>query len=328
MKRIYLCIIFFIFIAPPTFASGDGGYAGAFLRMGLSARAKAMGDAFTAMPMGAVSAIYNPALLPHLQHRHALLSSALLPLDRRLDFVGYAQPLQPKVHGDEDEGVPIKAGFSLAWVHAGVNNIDGRDLSGNHTGYFSYSEHAFYLSFSLSPLEFFSIGLSGKILYNRFPNMTLEDKALTSSGFGLDFGACLRPTSDLTIGLAVRDQMSKYTWNTDKVWERGTSSTDKFPTVTRVGISYRLPNRIFIIAADIEDCKEQDPRYHIGAEASLPEIGALRLGVDNGMLAAGFSVIIPRTKQALKLSYAFWNEVNQAGFAHIFDLAISFPFDH
>lgn len=327
MRRIYTIILVIFSTVQILLAAGDGGYAGAFLRMGLSARAKALGDAFTAMPLGAVSAIYNPALIPHLQHRHAVLSSALLPLDRRLDFVGYAQPLQPKVKEDEDEGVPLKAGLSLAWVHAGVNNIDGRDLSGNHTGYFSNSEHAFYLSFALSPIESFSIGLSGKVLYNRFPNMTQEDQALTSSGFGLDFGVCFRPIADFTIGLAVRDQMSKYTWNTDKVWERGTSITDKFPTVTRVGISYRLPYQMFLIAAEIEDSKEQDPRYHIGAEASLLNIGALRLGLDNGMLTAGFGVIIPKTKEVLQLSYAFWNETNQAGFAHVFDLSVSLPFE-
>ena len=299
MKR--LSMIFFMLVGTALAAGGDGGYAGAFLRMGIGARAKSMGDAFSAIPEGAVAGVYNPALLPHLRQRQVALSFAFLPLDRNLDYIGYAQSLQPKGDG---EAAPLRAGFALAWIHAGVDKIDARDGSGNHTGYLSNSENAFYLSFAMSPAPFLSFGLSGKVLYNRFPGLKQDDAALTSTGFGIDFGAYLTPLRNLMIGAVIRDNMSKYTWNTDKVWERGTSTTYKFPKVIRGAVAYRVQSWL-LVAAEVEDSKEQNPRYHFGAEFSHGEIGALRFGLDDGLATFGLGFNVHLLGRAASINYAF-----------------------
>ena len=139
--------IFTLFAVSTTFASseGDGGYAGAFLRMGFEARTKALGDAFTAVPEGAVAGIYNPATLPNLNSRQAILSTSFLPLDRNLNYIGFAMPIRPKLKSG-GKAQPLEAGLAVGWINAGVDNIDGRDRSGNHTGDLSNSENAFFMS--------------------------------------------------------------------------------------------------------------------------------------------------------------------------------------
>ncbi|HOY43168.1 MAG TPA: hypothetical protein PKY55_14085 [bacterium] len=285
-------------------SEGDGGYAGAFLRMGIGARAKAMGDAFSAVAEDAFAGVYNPALLPHLPGRLAALSYAFLPLDRKLDFIGYAQPLRPG-NGEDGEHNPLRAGFGLAWIHAGVDGIDGRDLAGNHTQDYSFSENAFFLSFALSPAEKFSIGVNGKILYARMPGVNNDESAVTSMGLGVDFGAYYAPFRQLSLGLVMRDNLSKYTWNTEKVWERGTSVNDRFPRTLRLAVAYRPPVEWLLLTAESEDAKEQNPRYHFGAEAALPAVGALRAGLDDGQLTFGLGCNLQIYGKKMALNYAY-----------------------
>ena len=324
MKKLLLntfLILFLIFSVLPA-SEGDGGYAGAFLRMGIGARAKSMGDAATAIPQGAMSGIYNPALLPNLSGREAMVSFAFLPLDRNLDFVGYAQPLSPPKQDESDN--PLKAGFAVAWVHAGTDNIDGRDGSGNHIGYFSNSEHAFYLSFAISPTPMLSIGVGGKVLYNRFPGIAQDDAAVTSRGFGLDVGVFLTPIKNLMIGAVIRDNMSKYTWNTDKLWDRGTSTTYKFPKVMRGAVAYKIPQEWLLVTAEIENSEVQNPRYHFGAEFSHPHVGALRLGWDDGYptFGLGFSTELFGRKTGLHYAFIAVDDAPRAD--HIFSWSFNF----
>ena len=304
MKRIVLYAIILVTAASTAFAAhGDGGYAGAFLRMGFEARSKALGDAFTAVPEGAVAGLYNPALLPHLKNRQAILSYSFLPLDRNLNYIGIALPIRPKAKGVSGSA-PLNAGISLGWVNAGVNNIDGRDGSGNRTGMLSNSENAFYMSFAISPTPILSFGVSGKVLYNRIPDIAEGDGALTSSGFGIDFGAYLNPYPGLMLGLAVRDNMSKYSWNTDKVYERGTSTIYKFPRVVRLGAAYRIPQQWLLVVADYETSDVQNPRFHFGVELTYQQIGALRFGLDRDKPTFGLGVNINVLGKRTMLNYA------------------------
>jgi len=304
-------------------SEGDGGYAGAFLRMGMGARAKALGDAFTAIPEDAIAGFYNPALLPHLKKRQAMLSFAFLPLDRKLDYLGYAQALHPKT-SEEDGAKPLSAGFAVAWVHAGVDNIYGTDSNGNHLGDFSNSEHAFQLSFAISPAKMFSFGITGKVLYNRFPKIAQEDAAVTSRGFGMDFGAYLTPLNNLMLGVVLHDNMSKYTWNTDKLWERGTSTTYRFPKVTRAAVAYRIPQQWLLAIAEVEDSKEQNPRYHFGVEVSYLEMGALRFGYDNGVPTFGVGFFSKLFGRQAGLNYAFITGDNGLSADHVFSWTFEF----
>ncbi len=318
-------IVFFLLIsvASTLAAEGDGGYAGAFLRMGIGARAKALGDAHTAVADGAVAAFYNPAVMPHFQERQVALSYAFLPLDRNLNYIGFAMPLQPNITS-ESGAQPLRAGVSVGWVNAGVSNIDGRDSAGNHTRDYSHSENAFYMSFALQPADHFSIGLSGKVLRNSMPNMTMEDEALVSQGFGMDLGIYYRPLPGLSLGAAVRDLLSKYTWNTDKVFDRGTSTTYEFPKVIRVGAAYRLPREWLLLSVDVETSDKQDTRIHAGAEWTYEQVGALRLGWDHDTITAGLGLYFEIFERTTTVNYAFIPGIQSLSADHIISWTFSF----
>lgn len=322
MKKIFIVLVVLFVNIGSAFSSGDGGYAGAFLRMGVEARSQALGDAFSAVPEGAIAGFYNPATLPHLENRQVLVSFSFLPLDRSINYIGFAMPIKPK-NPNSESGKPLNAGLSVGWIHAGVDNIDGRDLSGNHTGYLSNSENAFFMSFAINPTPIFSFGLSGKVLYNRMPNMTEENEALTSSGFGLDLGAFVNPFSGLSLGLVIRDNMSKYTWNTDKVYERGTSTTYKFPRIMRCGAAYRIPQEWLLIVADLETSNVQNPRFHFGTELVYQKIGALRLGLDDNKMTFGFGLYIKLLNRNTTLNYTIMPGLDALAPDHIVSWAFT-----
>ena len=301
---------------------GDGGYAGAFLRMGFEARTKALGDAFTAVPEGAVAGIYNPATLPNLKSRQANLSTSFLPLDRHLHYIGFALPIHPKAKDGKSQ--LLDAGLAIGWINAGVSDIDGRDRSGNHTQMLSNSENAFFMSFALKPSPYLSIGVSGKILYNRIPDIAEENSALTSSGFGIDIGAYSNPLPGLMLGLVLRDNMSKYSWNTDKVYERGTSTIYEFPKTIRAGAAYRIPQQWLLLVADVESSDVQNPRYHLGAEFEYKQIGALRAGLDHDTPTFGLGLYIKLLGKHTVLNYTYMPGLEALAADHVFSWAFDF----
>ena len=167
-KIIYL-ILALTFINGQSYAS----FAGSFLRMGSSARSMAMGSAFTAEIDPGFAAYHNPASMVFLERRKLGFSHHFMPLDRRFMAANLSVPLPPS------------ASVGLAWVSAGVDKIDGRNIAGQHTQYLSTSENAFIISFSQKILPWFSAGLNVKILNHQLPMNTMD---IAGKGMGMDFG--------------------------------------------------------------------------------------------------------------------------------------------
>jgi len=283
-------------------AADYGGSAGAFLRMGLGARAKGMGGAFTAVAEGSTAGYYNPAGLPRSNYKELTLSYRALSLDRNYNYIGLSLPLRPPSKSGQQ---PLNAGLHLGWIHAGVDNIDGRDVNGTHYGTFSYSENAFTFGFAIQPMKFISVGFTAKVLYNRFPNMTQENQALTSKGLGVDLGVLIEPFEKLMIGIVAKDLRSKNTWNTENVWERGTTTYNEFPKVLRVGVAYRLLEDRLLLAADFEDNKKQPEKFHLGAEFTPYPNVVLRAGFDVEEPTFGLGYVFPVWRFASVLDYAY-----------------------
>ena len=78
---------------------GRGGDAGAFVRIGLGARAMGMGGGSVAIIDGANTAYYNPGGLGFIENRLATGSLHAMPLNRTLTYRGYAQPLRKSESG-------------------------------------------------------------------------------------------------------------------------------------------------------------------------------------------------------------------------------------
>lgn len=309
MKRVRFLLAALVLISTEAAWAGEsGGQAGAFLRMGVGARAMGLGAGLTGLTDDGAVGYYNPAALPFLSSPQLTFSLAILPLDRHLNYIGFATRLHPKSkHTSSPSG--MEAGIALGWINAGVSNIDLRDFNGKPLGSCSNSEHAFYFSFALKPQSWASIGFSAKVLYNRFPKLAEEEKAVTAKGFGLDFGIFINPRINsfwrqLTVGCVVQDVKSKYTWNTEKLWEKGTSTVNSFPQIWRFGVAYRLSNGPLLVL-DLHHNQHQGWKVHGGAEYLYHRLLVGRVGYNQDRLVFGLGFRFSIWKYDAQLDYAY-----------------------
>ncbi len=323
-NKIFTLFGLVLLISVSKIKADDGILAGAFLRMGLGARANAMGNAYTGVAEGAVAAYYNPAGIPFLETRQITLDYRFLSLDRKFNYVGFATGIRPKMEEGSEE-MALNAGLAISWIHAGVDNIDGRDFAGNHYQDFSISEHAFTLSFGVMPIKnIVSIGLTGKVLYNRIPDIGDNNAAISDFGFGADFGVLVKPLPYLSVGFIIKDINAKYDWKTDKVWEKDIDKTDRFPQTFRGGIALRYPYPWLLFAFDLEKNNQQDMKYFIGTEVLLMDKFAARAGLNNGSLTLGGGYLFELFKKSVQIQYAFvtkkYDVASEHNFSWVFNL--------
>jgi len=306
LKRFVAILLAFGFLFPTwIFAYDSGGYAGSFLRMGLGARAIGMGNAFTAVPQSAFAGFYNPGGLPFLESPQLAFSGGILSLDRTHNYVGFSTHLRPPTDKESIHSrKTFDAGFSIGWVNSGVSNIDGRDSNGMPQGSFSSSENAFLFSFAIRPLSRVAVGFSAKVLYTRLPKVQEDNSALTTRGMGLDFGIMVHPIDRLFIGTVLQDVRSKYSWNTEHVWERGTTTVDQFPKVLRVGGSYGLGENL-LLSVESHYNFEQGWRFYSGAEYRYRDRLVGRIGFKANHFTFGLGVLVKLWKLNSELAYAY-----------------------
>lgn len=293
-----------------------GGTAGTFARMGFNARGISMGNALTAMRYGDIQTYYNPALAPFAEAHTAAVSFGLLSMDRYINFLSYTQ------------NAPPTAGLSVGIINAGVRSIDGRDNDGFHTEDYSTSKNQFYISFANRFDERVSLGVSVKIYYYSL----FEDVSSTTVGF--DAGIAFLATEEITLGFIVQDIGSKYRWDTSPIYgQDGTTTIDRFPTLYRAGITYKLPDSYGTVSLDYENSSEKTTVVRIGSEVFIHEYVALRGGIDRWNLkdnttgakpTLGFGLTKPFDDWVPKLDYAYVFEPFAPSDMHIITLSVRF----
>jgi hypothetical protein len=264
-NKIYLLLsIYFLCCLPADLTAQLAGSPGAFTRIGFDARGKGMGNAMTAVITGDVSSFYNPAATPFLDKHVISASYGVLSLDRIHNSLYYSQSIAPT------------AGFALGVLNSGVRNIDGRDNDGFPTSSYSTSENQFSFSFANRMSQNFSIGIGLKIYYYK-----LFDQ-VSSTSVGIDAGAMIRLLPQLTLGFAVQDINSKYTWETSKIYgQLGNTTTEHFPQLRKIGLSYIVGNGRGVISAEVENSDRGTTIFRGGAEFMAFDLLAIRAGVDH-----------------------------------------------
>lgn len=300
-KIVFIIIPLLVFLSP-LFAyttEGEGGYAGAYIRIGAGARPLGMGGAFTALSDDATASYWNAAGLGQIKDPQLALMYSSMSMDRMLNLATYAQPL---------DGIGT---FGASWLNYGVRDIDGRDMAGRPTGNFNDSENAFLLSFGkgLSPSLF--IGSSFKYLYHKLASQQ-------ATGYGFDVGVMLKIGEKIRIGGKIQDIASKIKWNT------GSKTEEKFPIVTILGISI-TPQKIPVkVSADVEKNANQNVGYHIGSEYWIIPSIAARAGFNRNHITAGGSVVIPISSVHLQLDYVFAPDALQQSPTHKMAMIVRF----
>ena len=289
-----------------------GGQSGGFLRMGITARSIAMGGGFTAELDQSFSTFHNPAWAAFLIHRQLGSSYTNLTMDRRLAATSFATSLPPT------------AGVGVAWVFAGVNDIQGRYSTGMKSSKMQTGENALMITFAQRIVPWISIGANFKLL--RYDLPITESDQISGSGIGFDIGLLIKAGTYSTFGIMVQDLSSNYQWNTNEIYTQGGPYKDEFPTIYRIGS--RFNNKGLIIIGDVGVITDHNtytgflPR--LGVEYGFLDQYYFRGGYGNGRMAFGigyeYGLFKPRDSH---IDYAFSMDwVSQT--AHTISYAFSF----
>jgi long-subunit fatty acid transport protein len=292
IKKIFLTIsLMVILCASLTYAAtGDGGYAAAFSRMGLGARALGMGGAFVAVADDGFASSFNPAGLVQLKRPTFSASYRFMSLDRKLSYASYQQPIKGG------------AAVGLYWINAGVSNVETRDYEGKVTGELNNHENLINFNFAKRIINIFSAGLN--IKYSQ-SNLAVLD----ANTVGFDLGVLFTPYEKIRIGLAAENIGMRYSWNSVKYWQEfdqvGTDTKEDFPLNFKLGGSYLLLKDRLLLSAQMDKNTKQSARMHFGAEFWGVKYLAGRLGYNDGSLTFGFGINYKVRSITFGLDYAF-----------------------
>lgn len=319
MKMIKLKLLILALCLPAVvFADGSGGFSGSFLRIGLGARALAMGNAQVATADNGYGAFYNPAALPRLDKRQLALSYSNMSLDREFNYVGVSLPLPPV------------AGASAGWINSGVGDLRSYNSNGEDTGEVNHGLNAFYFSFGVSPValaqldnglkglpaDLVSIGLTVKFLRESIGDG--EGFDYSGKGLGIDFGVLIKPTASLTVGYQLKDMGSKLESNTNNIFERGSTLENAFPLTQKAGLFYKTPFKGLAVAYDFEWNDVGTEKQHIGLEM-VSQYATGRIGYNDSRFTAGGGLDFQAYKKLfMMLDYAFIADAEDEGFSHVF----------
>lgn len=284
-------------------ADSNGGYAGAYLRIGLGARHQALGNsAVVESQPDAYSFFYNPALSGLQEKRIFALSHSFMSLDRRFNFIGFSTKIPPG------------AGMSIGWINSGVDNLNSYDMLGQKSGSIDHAFNAIYFNFARLFAHKFSVGVTIKHVRE---HLGFGSDKYQASGWGWDFGLAYIVNKNLTIGASLRDVGTKLTANTEKLFEFGGNTVDKFPSILSVGAAYQtpLPWLRLQYAFERTDYKQS---HHLGAEMVYHRLLALRFGFDDSRLTFGAGMRFKLWKFFSALDYAFVPSVIDEGGSHVF----------
>ncbi len=304
---------------------------GAFSRMGFGARGMGMGNAMSAVTEGNLVSYYNPALSAFQKNNSFQTSYSFLSLDRSLNFLNFTRRFD--FYSKSDSAEPNRqprssAGLSVGIINSGVSNIDGRDNDGNKTGTLSTSENQFFLGLANRFSRKFALGISLKFYYYK-----LYDK-ISSTGFGIDLGALYLINENWKVSFMLSDLNSKYKWDTTPIYqENGTNTTDNFPLLKKIGVSYTNTQYGLIVDAEFESSNAGTNIVRAGAEYNIYENLFLRAGIDQFNLSNvdyssnpsfGFSYSKKFGNIVMGIDYAFVIEPNSPQDRHIVGLNANF----
>lgn len=323
---------------PVTAAAQNGGFAGAYSRMGFGPRGMAMGNAMTAFPQAGIYSHYNPALAAVPQAGIQVdLTTSVMSFDRRLNGLNASFSMPPN------------AGMNVSILNGHVGDIDGRTVSGYHTEDLSTDEFQFSSAFGIRFSNRVYGGLGVDLNMARF-----HSDVNNATSVGIDLGMLVRPTDRLWIGWSVQDLLASYTWKTGSLYNTtGTRQTkNDFPVRFKLGSSYQITPK-WAVTGDFEvqrlnadvntssanttgvprpvtqnsEVSNHLTQLRFGTNYHIHERLTLRAGWQNvdlaspentSRLSAGFSVHLPFDQFSPSVDYAFVREPNGIANMHVF----------
>lgn len=291
------------------FAKEDGGRPGAFLQYGAGARSLGMGKTFVGISDDASAVYWNPAGLAQLKNSEISLLHASLYENSGYDFLSFGVPFNAR-----------KSAFGIALVNLSSTGFQLKNELNVDQGEGGVNEAAGMMSLAHS---WAFLGDSRIHIGSTVKMVRQNIDTKSASGFGLDAGFLWGPGSPsgilepLSIGLSVQNLVAPKL--------KLVNEEDKFPLSATLGIAYRLASGKCIVAVDVNKTQNRNVKPHFGTEIRPIKSLALRAGIDETEISAGFGF----NWQNYSLDYAFayhdaLKGVADLGASHRFGLSIKF----
>jgi long-subunit fatty acid transport protein len=261
----------------------------AFLMIPVDARGAALGGADTALANDSSAIYWNPAGLSRDNQPDLGLDDAEMYADTRYDYASLSAPTRWGTVG---------AGFG----YLSQGTIDGRDENRQPTGSFTASDSVFTLGLGRRIGGGLSLGAGVEVVDSKIANVEAQDAALN---LGADYDFRFAPVS---LGFAVQNLGPGMQF---------LDQTNQLPLTLALGMAYRLPVGLDLIADIKERPYSDDFEYDFGTEYTLLAGFALRAGYTQapaaqqtatsgpGVFGSGLGIGVGVKVAAVRMDYAF-----------------------
>ncbi len=321
------CFLFLVFAAFAT-ASGQllpvlgsqrvGITTAEFLKIGVGARANAMGESFAAVDNDAYALFYNPAGITQFDKTEIAIAHSTWFIGLQHDFIGAVY------HLDKQNSFGISV-ISLQSDDMPVTT----EVQPTGTGaYFKYGDLAVAATYARRMTDRFSFGVTAK-----FINETLAELSLR--GFLVDLGTYYWTgvgTTRFAVSVSNFGGQLAPSGSVQLVDGTTVSKFQSFspPTIFRIGFAfepYQDKTNKLTASAQLNHPADNSENISLGAEysygAALFLRGGYKIGVDEQSYSAGAGVRIDAGFGAIYFDYAF-TPYQRLGDVHRFSLNLRF----
>jgi len=268
----------FMVLAVQSACHAAGTSGGVFLNVGVSAKAEAMGGAYSAIVDDASSVTINPAGMVQVKGQQVSLmhNESLMDIDQ--EYFAYVTNMGDKAYG-----------LSLTYVDFGSQ---GQYSAQNQfLGVFVPKGYALSFAYAVQATEVISYGVALKYI-------SQEIAQYDDTTFALDAGLIYRPTQYGFRGAVVLSHLgSGLTLYQNE---------DPLPLTLKLATAYEWEQYPLIAAMDLYLIRDEDPEYHAGLQYTLSEIVPVRIGYDSGPdLDNGMTYGIGVLQENFSLDYAY-----------------------
>ncbi len=289
----------FLWFLLPFIAAAQGSSTGAgFLKLPLSARNAALGEATVADDSHFSSSILNPSLLAPSQDIEFSVAHQEWIQDIQSEFFAVRIPL-----------TDVSIGFSVATT--AIDGIEVREIPGPAVGSFT-ARFAVFAASAAMDFDGMNAGISAKYLYEKiFVN--------EASGFGFDLGVAVpTPVKGITAAASLVNLGS-----TQKLRERSSNLPSRF----HAGLAHTSDASEFglrTLGALSYELKAKSLHLHLGAEGTWRGIVALRIGFLSGYESRNISGGIGIMYGSFLFDYGFVPFTLGLGNAHLASVGVRF----
>ncbi|HSQ61353.1 MAG TPA: PorV/PorQ family protein [Acidobacteriota bacterium] len=311
--RIALAIVMVLLL--PLHAEGAqifekvGTLGGQSLKIGVGARAAAMGDAYVAIADDATAVYWNPAGIARLSGQTITLNHTAWPAEILFDQVAYVFGVK---------WIPGMFGVNVRALTMSRDKVRTTYLPDGTGETFDAGEWAYGLTYARSLTDKFSAGLSVNYVQTGLDDITGKS---TTFDFGTlyDIGVL-----GAKIGMSIQNIGSDMTFIEESV---------KMPVFFRVGGSFSMLQQgesRLLAAAEFTHPPDNSEKLNLGAEYSFRDYlflrGGYKMNYDTEGLTAGFGVKFPLTlvkSSVARLDYAY-SDLKYLSAAHRVSVNIGF----